>query len=202
MSDTTTETTGQRRLRQAREALAAQRAKQAGAPSNAEEDAPRVLVPGETFHALADGLTIGRSSEPWSTLPAIITRRGETYTADEQMIAAAVNRRGEPGWTATVHDEAAQLRRWGRVYLAPGPAPEGMEAWTPGSPEWSIARERARADAHAQPTADERAAALAEVQRRFGDAPVTSVTLNAAPNPSIQAAAEQADRLAARAGGR
>jgi hypothetical protein len=159
--DNTTEAAGVRRLREAREQLAEleqRRAELAGTPVTEEADGPRVIAPGEQFHALADGLTIGRSAQPWSILPAIVTKRGETYTADADMIAAAVNRHGQPGWTATVHDEAAQLRRWGRVYLAPGPAPEGLESWEHGSPEWAQARAAAHAAAVAEPDAERRTA--------------------------------------------
>ncbi len=165
----TTETPAQARLRQAREALAAQQAQQAGTPVTAEPEGPRVLVPGEQFHALRDGMSLPRSSALWSVEPSVITRRGTTYTADAEMIAAARNRLGEPGWAGAVHDPESQIRRWGAVYLAPGPAPDGLEAWLPGSPEWSAARAAAHDVAMAEPDAERRNAALRAVKDRFGN---------------------------------
>jgi hypothetical protein len=194
---TETLTPAQQRLRD----LRAQVARQEGtAPTETPQDDRDVLEVGAVFHAVHDGLTIPRTTSMWGGLPAIITRRGESYILTEEMLKASKNRFGQVGWPAVVADPDGQIRKWGRQYLAPGPAPAGLESWVHGSTEWREARERARREAWAQPSDAERAYALAEVQRRFGDAPVTSSTLNSAPNASIAEAAAQQERLRARAG--
>lgn len=59
-----------------------------------------------------------------------------------------------------------------------------------GSPEWLEARQTAVTEAWAQPTAEVRAAALAEVAERFGP-PASTAVYWTQEHPSIKAAAAQ-----------
>jgi hypothetical protein len=193
MSDSTTETPAQARLRQAREQLAAQQAQQrAGTPVTAEPDGARVLAPGETFHALRDGMSLPRSADLWNVEPSIVTRRGQTYVASAEMIAAARNRLGAPGWAGVVHDEAAQLSRWGAVYLRAGEAPADLESWEYGSPEWSAARAAAHDAAMAEPDVERRNAALRAVKDRFGNPAAEGQTVKYARDRAYD---EQQERI-------
>ena len=185
-NDTAPETTGQRRLREARAAVVALDAPDATAPL-------RLPVPGETVHALVPGIDLLTGGHHGGTT----LRRGQSFTITAAMIDANVDRHGRHSGPSLVHDPNAQLDRYGEVRFAPGPAPESMEPWVHGSADWASARDQARREAHALPTEDARRAALADVHRRFGAAPVTSSTLNAAPDPSIAAAEAQQQRIAA-----
>ncbi|MCI9856774.1 hypothetical protein [Microbacterium proteolyticum] len=164
-----TETTpAQARLAAAREAI--EELEQQRTPGE-------VLEVGAVFHAVQTGLTIPRTASIWGGEPPIVTRRGSSYTFTEGMRRAAINRLGEPGWPALVRDPEAQVRRWGRQYLADGPAPADLPSWTPGSPEWAEQRSIAHAAAMAQPSPEQRSSALAEVQRTFGTPPVAGQKL-------------------------
>lgn len=186
-------TPAQRRRRDGSEALDA-----LDLPDVDERGAPRLPSAGEQVHFLETGRSIPQALPGEFTGPGShITTRGETITLTDRLLRAAVNAAGAPGWVAYVHDAEAQIARYGRVWVASGPAPADLAPWIHGDPEWSVARERARREAHARPTAQERAEALAEVHRIYGDAPTTSTTLNAAPHPTIAAADAQAARIAA-----
>lgn len=201
MSDTTTETTGQRRLRQAREALAELEQQRAatGADEADHETVVRLPVPGDQVHFLVAGRTVPTAlPNEWIGPGNIISKRGQTVTITDRLIQAARDRFGGPGWVRWIHDEAGQLAHYGQVWVRPGAAPESMEAWAVGSPEWENAREDARRAAWAETDPDRRAAARAAVQAKYGDAPTTSATHNSAANPTIRLAEEQQERLAAR----
>lgn len=190
----TPEPTGQRRLREARE--------HAAALDTAEPATPEVRMPkpADEIHFLESGRVIPLTlPEEFIGTGGHITTRGETVVVTDRMLRAAVDRFGRPGWPALVHDEAAQIARYGSVWVRAGRAPEDMDSWLPGTPEWSEAREQARREAHQLPTEQQRADALAEVARRFGAPPVTSTTLNSAKTSSERAAAEQDARLRAAA---
>lgn len=195
-TETTHESIGQRRLREAREAAAAL---ESTAPATADESAPlRLPRAGEQVHFLRSGKSIPRAlPHEFIGEPSHITTRGETITITDRIIAAATDRHGGPGWLRYVFDEDAQLDRFGEVWVRPGAAPADLDPWTPGSPDWAAAREKARAEAWALPTEEARAEAVAAVRRRFGAAPVTSTVLNSAPDPSIPAAEAQQRRIAA-----
>lgn len=191
-TDLTEQTPAQARLAAARAQLAAQQAGQAGTPVTTEADCPRVIAPGENFHALRDGMSLPRSADLWNVDPSIVTRRGTTYIATEGMIAAARNRLGEPGWAGAVHDEAAQLRRWGAIYLAPGQAPADLESWEYGSPEWSAARAAAHDAAMAESDVERRNAALRAVKDRFGNPAAEGQTVKYARDRAYD---EQQERI-------
>lgn len=166
---TTTSQTPRERLEEARtQAAALAERKAATADTSTPNDGPRALSVGETFHALADGLTIGTTTQLFGGTPAIITRRASTYTMTADMLDASKNKLGAIGWPALVHDEQAQLRRWGKVYLAPGPAPAEMESFLPGGREANEARENAMLTAGQIADPHERRAAIERVKARFG----------------------------------
>ncbi|WEK62090.1 MAG: hypothetical protein P0Y60_04860 [Candidatus Microbacterium colombiense] len=190
MSTTNTETepAGVVRLREARERAAARDVVDDG-------DAPRLPEVGSWMHSLDEGgISIMRSSSIFGAA-SVILLRGDEIQIDQEMLEAKRDRFGNPGWSGVLHDEQAQVERWGAVRLRPGRAPQDLEPWTPGSALWAEQREKARREAHGLPTAEARSEALAEVHRRFGAAPTTSVVLNSARTPSERAAAEQSQRI-------
>jgi hypothetical protein len=170
-----------------------------GAPAPAE---PR---PGDQFHALESGVTILIDEGGLSGARSAVLTRSQTVTVTQAMLDAAKDRFGRPsGWVAWLHDEAEQVRQFGRVLLAPGPAPADLRSWTPGSPDWAEARAAARAAAWGEPNPAERARKLAAVEADFGPAASSSRTVATyARHPSEIAAEEQETQFAAdRAAGR
>ncbi|MFF7683876.1 hypothetical protein ACFZA2_14080 [Microbacterium sp. NPDC007973] len=190
MTEQTTpaETTGQRRLREARERAAEREANPASAT------AIKLPTPGETVHCLVSGTTLHRGGFEGG----YVLLRGQQFIVTAEMIEASRDRFGRHRGVALVHHpELQKLAHKGRVLYAPGPTPEGFEPWEYGDPAWADARERARLDAHAQRTDAERRAALAEVHRRYGPAqPMNSFTkyISAADR---EAEADRKARLAA-----
>lgn len=156
-------------------------------------ESTRIVQPGEQVHAIASGLTIPTGTGLMGA--SIVLRRGQTLTVSSAFIEASRNRHGDLGWPAIVDDDDEQVRRWGRVHLRRGPAPDDMLPWEPGTPEHAEAREAARRRAWAVLDPAERREALADVERVYGPPAVTSTTLNRAPDPSIRAAAEQDRRI-------
>ncbi|RKE60513.1 hypothetical protein [Microbacterium sp. AG238] len=192
-TDTTTETIGERRLREAREAVAAL---DTSTPTTTAS-AVASVQPGDVVHSLDEGgIAIARSVNIFGQA-SVILRRGDELVVDEEMIDASRDRHGNVTWPALVLDEAAQIEKWGTVRLRAGRAPADLRPWTHGSALWRDMRERARREAHALPTAEARADALAQVERVYGAAPSTATTLNKAPDPSVRAAEEQRARIAA-----
>lgn len=131
------------------------------------------LKAGDVVHALVSGFTFPGSLE---LTGGRVTRRGEDITITDDMLEAAKDRRGASFWDL-VDDPDGQVARWGHEVFRRGSAPDDMETWTPGSPEHQLARERARQDAWTLPDPRERAAALQEVQRRYGALPDETVIL-------------------------
>lgn len=193
-TNTEAETTGQRRLREARE--------HAAALDTAEPITPeaRIPKPAEEIHFLESGRVIPLTlPEEFVGTGGHITTRGETVIVTDRMLRAAVDRHGNAGWPSYVYDEDAQIARYGSVWVRAGRAPEDMDPWLPGTPDWAEARELARREAHQLPAEQQRAEALAEVHRRFGPAPTTSVTLNTAKSASERSYDEQQIRIRAAA---
>jgi hypothetical protein len=182
---------GQQRLDAARAAVAHLDAHK---PTEAAS-AAAVVKPGDVVHVLESGMTIPRTTSLWGGAPALQLTRGDVFTVTAEMIEASRDRNGRVTWPAMVHDEAAQVRRWGTVRLRPGNAPEGMQPWTYGSPDWAEARETARRAAWAEPNPERRAEALQHVTEVYGAAPTTSTTLNTARTPSEREAEVQAERI-------
>lgn len=182
-TDTTTETTGQRRLREARERVAALEA--ASAPTL------RLPQPGETIHCLETGLTISTGGG-WVAGGAVLNR-GQNLTVTAALLEANRDAAGNYNGPGLAHDPEAQQRVHGRLLFAPGPAPKDMVPER-DTPTWREAREQARLEAWAQPSAEAQRAALAEVERRFGP-PVSTATYTKINDPSIAAAEAQQKEL-------
>ena len=183
---------GQQRLKRAREAATARDA-------STTPDAARTAKSGTWMHSLDEGgISILRSSSIFGA-PSITLYRGHEIEIDQAMLDADQDRWGRPSWSALLDDEEAQIAKWGFVRLRAGRAPRDLQPWTHGSALWAEKREAARREAWAQPTAEGRAEALSDVQRVYGDGPVTSTVLNTAKTASERAYDEQAERIAASA---
>lgn len=149
-------------------------------------------TPGHLFHALRGGLPIPVGH-------GTTTQRAQTYEITPSLIEDSRDRFGA-SWLSIIDDEAAQVARWGIVYLAPGAAPADLTPWEPGSAEHWEAREKARREAWAVPQGRERIAALKSVEDVYGPAPTTSRTTNEwkpGSHPTERMAAEQQARFAA-----
>jgi hypothetical protein len=159
-----------------------------------EKKIPSALQPGETFHPLVDGMTFSTSTRGLGG--GHVTRRGESYTVTNELIAATTNTLGE-SWINIIHDDEAQLAKWGAVRFAPGPWPAEKPTWTYGDREWAEAREVARLAAWNEPDPRERLDKLAEVERVYGRGAPTSYSKDY--NPARTSAARRlADDLFAR----
>ena len=164
-----TEPTGARRLRAAEEAAAKLRDQ-----DKVENESAPITQAGDIIHAVATGMHLPRTTSLWGGAPAVLLVRGQSITVTEDMIEASRDRHGNVTWPAMVHDEAAQLRRWGKIHIAPGEPPANMRPWIHGDPEWSEQREIARKAAWAETDPQRRAAALQRVTEVYGKAPTTS----------------------------
>lgn len=132
------------------------------------------IQPGQCLHFLISGFSFSTLLGFLGT--ATISTRGQTVTATQALLDASKDTQGA-SWLDLVDDPQAQTARWGHQVFARGPAPEGIESWVPGDPEWYSQREEARAAAWSLPTGRARKDALAAVQARFGNAPLTSKTI-------------------------
>ncbi len=96
--------------------------------------------PADEIHSLGSGrvIPLALPKEAVGT-GGHITTRGETVIVIDRMLRAAVDRHGRAGWPSLVHDENAQIARYGPVWVRGGRAPEDMDSWLPGTPEWSEA---------------------------------------------------------------
>ncbi|WP_295844880.1 hypothetical protein [uncultured Microbacterium sp.] len=125
-------------------------------------------VPGEQAHVLVP-MSIDVSTEAFPH--SIVLERGKVFTISSAALDRARNRLGEPTGIALAADEAAQLRVWGEIRLRMGLPGDEFQAWTrPGSSEWGKARAEAIEAAYVL-RGNERAAALAEVNRIYGGPP-------------------------------
>lgn len=189
------EPVGVRRLREAREAAAAREVSQ----SPEVEGVPLVKA-GDVVHATATGMHLPRTTSLWGGVPALALTRGDRIVVTEDMVAADVDRNGNPGWTALVHDPDRQIARWGRVHLAPGEPPAGMQPWEYGSAEWSEQREIARKAAWSETDPNRCAEALQRVKEVYGAPPTTS-TVHAVYKGDVAYEAQQAAIAASAAAG-
>lgn len=159
-------------------------------------DLPR---PGDQFHVLVSGFSIHTKAHGFSGSTAILDR-GATVTITQDILDAAVDRFGNPGWPATLHDPEAQTERWGEQMIAPGPWPADAEPWIYGDRRWETDRDMARRAAWAIADERERATALAAVETRFGPARSTSQTTavyRPGQHPTERAASQQERAFAA-----
>jgi hypothetical protein len=146
------------------------------------DNEPRPAQVGDTIHVLCGGVLV----------LGLALRRGHSLVLTEEDIAGTRDRLGD-SWCDDLSD-AGQLARWGDIRFGFGPFPADLLPYVPGSRDHTEARERARKSAHRLADPQAKAEALAEVTRRFGDAP-TSTTINAAADPSASRADEQRRRL-------
>jgi len=109
-------------------------------------------------------------SIPWPAAGAITVSYGDEIIVTEEIRELGKDRRGR-SWLDLLDNPDEQVRKFGLVRYAPGPWPEGMSRLKPGSQEEFDAHAKAFRDAWSLPTDEERAAALAEARRTFGDPP-------------------------------
>lgn len=169
MTDTTPALSARDRLELARAEAAALAERKAAAETEATPAPATVMLPqvGDIVTVLVPvGVDRGdRFAETY------VLARGDRFKITAGALDRARNRLGDWCGVALAADEAAQLRAWGQVRFHIGDLPDNFETWTrPGSAEWGRDRARAIDDAYAL-RGDERAAALAEVNRRFGPPP-------------------------------
>lgn len=134
---------------------------------------PAPLVPGDQLHFLKSGFLF-RSSE--GSFGGETSARAQTITVTTTLLELAKDRNGN-SWIDLVHDEQAQITRWGQPMFRSGPAPADLSPWQPGTAEEDMARDAARTAAHALPFGATRDAALKGIVATFGR-PSTSKTLN------------------------
>lgn len=146
--------------------------------------------PAEQFHFLTTGL-IWRTKVP-SGFGGVseISTRGQTVTLTRDMLDA------NPWIARYLGDDDAQIEKWGEVRIRPGAFPDDASPYVHGAPDWEEAREAARRRAWAIADPEERAAARAEVERRYGPAPTTSRTTEIREHYTVRQAREQAERRA------
>jgi hypothetical protein len=147
-------------------------------------------TPGDSIHFLVDGFTFALDTGLMAQ--SHVSRRGETAVLTQKLIDASRDRDGH-SWLDLLHDELAQIERWGQVRFAPGAAPADIAPWLPGSVEAEQAREQARRAAFAILDDTERRRALADIDARFGR-PSTSRTLNSAPQRDLTTHGENRGR--------
>jgi hypothetical protein len=123
------------------------------------------LVPGDQVHFLVD-LTIPLD-DTMSLANVAHAQRGTVVTVTQRLIDGTRDRTGASWLVDTIDDEDEQVRRFGVVRVRRGDWPEGVDRFEPYSAAWHDARDAARAAAHALGDPDERAAAFAEIERRF-----------------------------------
>lgn len=191
----TPEPVGVRRLREAREASAAREASQFS-----DVESIQLVKVGDVVHATATGMHLPRTTSLWGGVPALALTRGDRIVVTEEMVAADVDRNGNPGWTALVHNPDRQIARWGRVHLAPGEPPADMQPWEYGDAEWSEQREVARKAAWSETDPKRRAEALQRVTEVYGAPPTTS-TVHAVYKGDVAYEAQQAAIAASAAAG-
>jgi hypothetical protein len=124
----------------------------------------KTATPGTRFHWLQSGMTF--SLDASLSGASAISQRGQTVTLTQKLLDANRNRYGET-FLDLIYDEAAQVKRWGSIVMAPGEAPEDLTPWTPNSPEETAARDDARRLAYAITDGIERQKALKAVSERF-----------------------------------
>ncbi len=162
---------------------------------------PDLPVPGDRFHVLVSGFSIHTKPNSFSSSAPVLDR-GATVCVTHDLLDAAKDRLGNPGWPALLHDPEGQRARYGDVVIAPGPFPSDAEPWIYGDPTWAEEREQARRNAWAVADPRERNTALAAVEARFGPAKPRNATFRFKEHPTEKAAREQeADFAAQRAAG-
>ncbi|KTS91725.1 hypothetical protein NS183_02910 [Microbacterium testaceum] len=162
-----TPTAAQQRLADLR-AEAAELESPEGTTTPRTEPSVKLPTPGEQAHVLVP-MSIDVSTEAFPH--SLVLERGRVFVITSAALDRARNRLGQPTGIALAADEAAQMRVWGEIRLRMGLPGDEFQPWTrPGSAEWGASRARAIDDAYAL-RGEERAAALAKVQRIYGGPP-------------------------------
>ena len=138
----------------------------------------RVLTTKETKDVTTDTATTGISVHflatvnvtlrPDSHAGSRLFNYGDELLMTPEIIDANRDRFGRCHLLDVLHDDEAQIRKWGRRIIAPGPWPEGELRIQRGSNEWNEARERALAVAADLPSEEERRIARAKVREQYG----------------------------------
>jgi hypothetical protein len=120
-----------------------------------------------TFYATRTGLTVPRFTAAGAPLGGTVLKQFETFEVDDALIENTRDRLGE-SWL--LYDAAEQTRRWGGVRFLPGepPADAVIGADDEGHMYKLGVAARERAKAISNPA--DRAQALAEVERVYGQA--------------------------------
>lgn len=168
--------------------------------TNATTDPHDLPRPGDQVHFLAP-ITISTKANSFTGSGANLDR-GDTITLTADIIDAQRDRRGNlsRSWVALLHDEHAQVARYGQVIVRPGPWPADQEVWIYGDRRWELARDNARRAAWAIADDADRAVALAAVEERFGPSRTTSqttATYRRGEHPTEIQARHQEERFAA-----
>lgn len=134
----------------------------------------KLATPGASVHFLGT-VSLARSLDLGSV--GILVNRGDTAVLTTELIRANQDRLGRSIFDY-LGDEEGQVERYGQVLLRPGAWPQGEPTWIYGDPDWAVARDEARRLAWLVDGPEARSKALAEVEKKFGPAALTSRTLN------------------------
>ncbi|MGN7965054.1 hypothetical protein ACTJKK_03155 [Microbacterium sp. 22179] len=119
------------------------------------------------FHCRATGLTLAQFSEAGDARAGKVLSRGENFTVTEAEYELSKDRLGR-SWLDMTPDE--QVKRWGMQKFGTGPAPSDMAFGSDDEGYQYRQGTRAREEAQLISHPKERAAALAEVERKYGSA--------------------------------
>ena len=122
-------------------------------------DSPQ-LLDGDVVHFLV------HLSFLWDSELPITVRPGSTVTVTADMLVANIDRNGV-SWLDLVDDSGEQVRRYGRVRFARGPAPEGLLPAL-GTTDHDDLHKAEHDAAWRLTDPDARAEAVRQVQDRFG----------------------------------
>lgn len=106
-----------------------------------------------------------------------VSTRGDEMSLTQETLDAGRHHFGNlPLWLALLHDPEAQLRRYGRQIVAPGPWARDLLRTAPGEPDHEIARRDAMQAALRIENDATREAAVQDVGKLFGPGEPTSRT--------------------------
>lgn len=133
---------------------------------------PRASGPaqaGDEVTALVSGITISLGGFMLGGSGVVLTR-GQVFVLTSAMIEASRDNTGAVTWPSIVHDERAQVEKWGQARFRLGR--HDLERWADAKdPFWEVDHSQARSNALAIVDPSERAAALDQVRERFGRKP-------------------------------
>jgi hypothetical protein len=124
-------------------------------------DGPRPLGPGDEIHFQV------HLSVPATLMRSQIGEPGTTLTVTQELLDLNRDRNGRSWLIDLIDDPGEQVRRYGRVRVARGPAPTSSLP-VPGTVAWVDAARRAYADAWDLRDPAERRVALAQARATYG----------------------------------